>query len=313
MSTLTAQHHPTCYPSDSAKALAFFQDAYAITPQIIPAPRGTRLAGAISPHIDFRVSLASYAAAFRPLLDEPLADTYLILGVGHRSRLEWNLDARDYITPLGRAICATDLVDLLAGGVDSKRLFLAGAHEGEHSIEFPLVWLQALHRLHPAAHGADRPVRFVPLLCGGLHHYVDGAAEWDDLAFFHHLAAALGKVFEKFPAGEKLRVIVSIDGCHMGPRFQHPFRVTPRLLEATEAWEQVLWDRAAPGDARKFLEWFRAEGNQRYFDGVGALGLLLAAGELGGKPFAIQRTSYEQWFTERDASVVTFSSGRVLV
>jgi predicted class III extradiol MEMO1 family dioxygenase len=310
--TLTAQHHPTCYPSRPDKALAFFRDAFSIDPEIPPAPPGKPLAGIISPHIDFRVSLPSYAAAFRPLLDEPLAENYLVLGVGHRSRLEWNLDLRDYVTPLGPAICATELVEALAGETDRKRLFLGAAHEGEHSIEFPLVWLQALHRLHRTAGKSDRPVRFVPLLCGGLHHYVDGQAEWDDLAGFHHLASALGELFKKFPPGEKLRVIVSIDGCHMGPRFQHPFRVTPRLLEATAAWEDALWHQAAPGDARQFLDWLRAEGNLRYFDGVGALGLLLAAGGGAGKPFALQRTFYEQWFTERDASVVTFSSGRVL-
>ncbi len=312
MSPLTAQHHPACYPSEPSQALAFFRDAASIPAELPAAPQGRRLAGIVTPHIDFRVSLAAYAAAFRPLLAEPLAENYLILGVGHRSRLEWNLDRRDYVTPLGRAICATDLVEALAGEVEPRRLFLGAAHEGEHSIEFPLVWLQALHQLHPAAKKAERPVRFVPLLCGGLHHYVEGAADWDELAGFHRLAEALAALFARFPPGEKLRVIVSIDGCHMGPRFQHPFRVTPQLLQATAAWEQALWDQAAPGDARPFLDWMRAEGNPRYFDGVGALGLLLAAGERAGKPFAIQRTFYEQWFTERDASVVTFSSGRVL-
>ena len=63
------------------------------------------------------------------------------------------------------------------------------------------------------------------------------------------------------------------------------------------------------GNEGKFLDWFRDEGNDRFFDGVGALAMLLAAG--GGK-FVIQRTCYEQWFTERDASAVTFSSARVL-
>jgi len=72
------------------------------------------------------------------------------------------------------------------------------------------------------------------------------------------------------------------------------------------------------GTREKFLDWFRDEGNDRYFDGVGALALLLAAGNLSkhgpgdGSKFTIQRTFYEQWFTERDASAVTFSSGRVL-
>ncbi len=304
---LNAQHHPACYPSDPTKALAYFEHAFALKPEIQSAPQDLRLAGIIAPHLGpFRLALGAYVDGFRPLLREPLAENYLVLGVGHRSRLEWNLDRRDYRTPLGTAECATELVDLLTDGIEPKRLFLPGAHEGEHSIEFPLLWLQAVHRLHADAKG--KPVRFIPLLCSGLHHYVDGAAEWDDLAFFHRLAEALARLFEKYPPGEKLRIIVSIDGCHMGPRFDHPFAVTPRLLEATAAWEEVLWSQAAPGDARKFLDWFRAEGNDRYFDGVGALALLMHAAP--GR-FAIQRTNYGQFFTEQDASVVTYSSGRV--
>ncbi len=311
MTALSAQHHPACYPSDPGEALKFFQKALDSFPaaELPPAPKGSSFVGIVTPHIDFRVSLPAYAAAFRPLLELPLAETYLILGVGHRSHLEWNFDRRDYVTPLGRAACATELVDALVAEADPSRHFFHEAHHGEHSIEFALLWLQALHQLHPAKSKKKKAVRFVPLLCGGMHDYVEGVTEWDDLADFHRLSRALADLFQKFPPGKKLQVIVSIDGCHLGPRFQHPFRVTPALLQATAGWEELLWACAAQGDARKFLDWFRDEGNDRYFDGVGALALLLAAG--AGK-FTIQRTFYEQWFTERDASAVTFSSGRVL-
>jgi AmmeMemoRadiSam system protein B len=310
VSLLTAHHHPGCYPSDPARAVAFFREALALKLDLPPKPRGRKLAGIIAPHLGpFHLALGAYVAGFQPLLHEPLADAYLILGVGHSSRLEWNLDRRDYATPLGRAECVGDYVDVLAEGVEPRRLFSPAAHEGEHSIEFPLIWLQALHAIHPESADGARPVRFVPVLCGGLHHYVDGAAEWDELGGFHHLAAALGRLFSQATPGEKLRVIVSIDGCHMGPRFQHPFRVTPNVLEATAQWENALWSAAAPGDARKFLDWFRAEGNLRYFDGVGALALLMAAAP---GHFTIQRTNYGQFFTEQDASVVTYASGRVL-
>jgi AmmeMemoRadiSam system protein B len=306
---LSAQHHPNCYPSGADAALAFFRDVMTSFrgAELPPAPKERPLLGIVTPHIDFRVGLRSYAAAFHPLLESPLAETYLILGVGHRSPLEWNFDRRDYVTPLGRAVCATDLVDRLADGADSAAFFSPLAHHGEHSIEFPLLWLQALHRLHP--HANEKPVRFVPLLCGGLSSYVEGVAEWDDLADFHRLTRNLANLFQEFPPGEKLGLIISIDGCHLGPRFHHPFRVTPALLKATAGWEEKLWAHAAQGDARAFLDWFRDEGNDRYFDGVGALALALAA---GAKNFTIQRTFYEQWFTEQDASAVTFSSGRVL-
>jgi AmmeMemoRadiSam system protein B len=300
-SALSAEHHPDCYPSDRAAALRYFraalrkQDA-SIKTAHPKSPAG--LVGLIAPHIDFRVSLAAHAAAFRPLLDEPLADCYLILGVGHRSPLEWNLDRRDYVTPLGRAVCDRELVDALA----TPGRFGPEAHAGEHSIEFPLLFIQAVHQLHPS----PREVRFVPLLCGGMHDYIDGRVKWDDLHEFHALSGALRQLFEAHLPGEKLRVIVSIDGCHMGPRFQHPFAVTPVMLRAIEAWENELWAVAAPGDARLFLDWVRAQGNDRYFDGVGALALLMAAGR-----FRLERTYYEQWFTPRDTSVVTFSSGLV--
>jgi AmmeMemoRadiSam system protein B len=297
---LEAEHHPACYPAGKKAALAFFRKALLAKPARETQPKlRSALTGIIAPHIDFRVSLRTYAAAFRPLLEAVRADTYLILGVGHRSRLEWNLDRRDYFTPLGRAECARDLVDLLAS---KSRFFGPSAHVGEHSIEFPLLWLQALH-------DKSRPFRFVPVLCGGLHSYLEGTTSWEDLDDFHRLSRALAALLRPETGAGRVRVIVSIDGCHLGPRFHHPFRVTPRLLKATAKWEEALWTRAARGDARAFLHWIKAEGNDRYFDGVGALALLLAAGE--GK-FRLERTCYEQWFTERDASAVTFSSGLIL-
>ena len=296
MAPLPAAHHPDCYPSQRGAALRYFRAALKKAPA--PPKHRAPLAGVIAPHIDFRVSLAAHAAAFRPLLEAPLAERYLILGVGHRSALEWNLDPRDYETPLGRAVCEREIVRGLAG----PESFGPEAHAGEHSIEFPLLFLQALHQLQPE----PREVRFIPILCGGLQAYVEGGCEWGELKEFHALAAALAKLFRAHPPGDQLRVIVSIDGCHMGPRFQHPFAVTPALLKATEAWENKLWAVAAKGDARAFLDWVREEGNDRYFDGVGALALLMAAGN-----FRFERTSYEQWFTPRDTSVVTFSSGWV--
>jgi AmmeMemoRadiSam system protein B len=312
VSTLSAQHHPTCYPSKRAETLAFFRDAFAAfsAHELPPAPPECSLLGVVTPHIDFRVSRRAYAAAFHPLLAAPLADAYIILGVGHRSPLEWNFDRRDYLTPLGRAVCATELVEALAGEEDPARHFSPKAHDGEHSIEFALIWLQAIHQLHPAKREKEKPVRFVPLLCGGMQAYVEGLADWDDLADFHRLSRALADLLQN-AGDEKISVIVSIDGCRLGPRFQHPFRVTPALLAATAGREELLWACAAKGDARKFLDWFRDEGNDRYFDGVGALALLLA-GAAHGRKLTIQRTFYEQWFTERDASAVTFSSGRIL-
>jgi hypothetical protein len=144
-----------------------------------------------------------------------------------------------------------------------------------------------------------------------MHDYVESITPWESLTDFHQISRNLAAQLDG--AGRNLQVIVSIDGCHLGPRFHHPFRVTSTLLKATAGWEELLWKAAASGEARTFLDWIQNEGNDRYFDGVGALALLLAAGNLSrAKKLAIHRTYYEQWFTESDASAVTFSSGRIL-
>jgi predicted class III extradiol MEMO1 family dioxygenase len=295
---LTAQHHPACYPSEGAAALAFFERALKEA-EVVAEPIG---AGLIVPHIDFRVNLPIYAQAFRPLLDLPLADSYLILGVGHRSRVEWNLDRRDYATPLGLSPCDTAWIDQLAGG-DDRFFRHPDAHAGEHSIEFPLVWLQAIHALR----GAPAP-KFAPVLCGAMHGYVEERVGWPALAAFHALAERLGPDFAA--PNPARRVIVSIDGCHLGPRFQHPFRVDKKILADTAQWEESLWGEVAHGEVRRFLDWMRREGNDRYFDGVGALALVLAAGAGRLHP---RRDTYAQWLSRHDASAVTFSAGRLLL
>src|ERR1017187_3269806 len=77
VTALSARHHPDCYPSDPVQTLAFFRDAFASCPAhaLPPAPKKSSFVGVVTPHIDFRVSLRAYAAAFRPLLEKPLADT----------------------------------------------------------------------------------------------------------------------------------------------------------------------------------------------------------------------------------------------
>ena len=259
---LIARHHPDCYPSNETEAIAYFKEAFRLAEsKKIANSNSGKIKGIITPHIDFRVSLRAYAEAFAPLLQQPLADTYIILGVGHRSHLEWNLDGRDYQTPLGRVGCDVDLVNRLAGKIASRTIFEPSSHEGEHSIEFALLWLQALHRLH----GDKRDFRLVPLLCGGMHRYLDGESEWDDLKIFQQLSRGLGEMVQE--KGATLRLIVSIDGCHIGPRFGHPFSVDAAFLQETARWEEGLWNLAGRGSAREFLDWFRAEGNDRYFDG----------------------------------------------
>lgn len=262
------------------------------------------LLGVITPHIDLRVSPLSYAHAFAPLLKEPPASAYLILGVGHQSRQEWCIDPRTWSTPLGDISVDPTLPQQLADEVGPELLQDPGAFEHEHSIEFPLVLLQALCRLR----GWEADFRIAPVLCGGLYslldEFEDAASERERLA---RLAQSLHRWWEA-QAGD-VRLIVSIDGCHQGPRFDHPYEMDPTRLKQTQVWEDFLWHYVERQDLEGLLIFLKQDGNARHFDGVGALALLLSMfpGEL-----QVKRTYYEQWFEPRDASMVSFTSGRVM-
>ncbi|QSR83895.1 AmmeMemoRadiSam system protein B [Methylacidimicrobium sp. B4] len=293
----------TCYPADERRALSYFRSFFSqpgAAPLPPPSAQGpTDLLGVLSPHIDFRVSPKAYTHAFAPLANAPEAEVYLILGVGHRSRLEWSIDDRDLLTPLGRALCEIESIEWLRHQVEFP-CEDPEAHDGEHSIEFPVVLLQALR----AFRGDDRPVRFLPLLCSGLSDSVAQGRAPSAGSSFERIATALHSLRRAY--GERMRLIVSIDGCHMGPRFGHPFTITPLLLRQTRLWEEELWRTVEHRDLSAFFTHLGREGNVRYFDGVGALALLLRITDTDA---GLERTYYEQWFEDSDRSVVTFTSG----
>ncbi|SDT95324.1 hypothetical protein SAMN05444156_1026 [Verrucomicrobium sp. GAS474] len=312
---LSARCAGVCYPRQADACLEYFRSFFAhpggeegLAPwepdaeASLPAPRLI-----VTPHIDFRVSGRAYGHAFAPWVRRPAeADCYVIVGVGHRAGLPWSLDGRDYATPLGTIPTAVpELLGIVAHTQQSGPplpLGEAAAHVGEHSIEFPLVLLQALRKLR----GIDRPFSFIPVLCGGMFPEVAAGLPPAPGSSADRLADALRHLLGTLGPGRKVQVIVSIDGCHIGPRFDHAYRVGPGRLRACAAWEEELWQTVEQGDLAAFFAHLGKDRNARYFDGVGALTLMM---KVFGPGLRLRRTHYEQWHTEADASAVTFTSG----
>lgn len=218
------------------------------------------LSGIITPHIDLRVSPHAYSWAFHRWLEAKPAEVYLILGVGHRAHQEWSIDARPYHTPLGKALTDSDAIQCLLQETDYPLDQDGQAHEGEHSIEFPVILLQALHQLRGAT-----DFRFIPLLCGGLFEEVRSGKAPDSGSVLHQLAAVIQKFRKQY--GSSLQIIVSIDGCHIGPRFGHSFEVNPNILDGTRKWEKVLWSKVESCDFDGFLNHLHRDQNARCLGG----------------------------------------------
>ncbi len=297
------KHVGDCYPSDGETWLAEWEAGIdselnrhgASTPS-------TDLLGIVMPHIDFRVNRSLYYRAFLPwFISGHIPETVIILGVGHRCPHEISTHPYSCQTPLGILEADEDVwkewnercPDFLSR---SPRSFI-----GEHSIEFAAAALAAASTIiHP-----ERATRILPVLCGGLHDFLARGEMPQEGDEYYEIGAALGVIIKEGNS-KQIGFLVSIDGCHVGPRFDHPFEGSTVTQRAVRNWEDTLWQEASHDRFEAFFNHLAPLENMFYFDGVGALSLLLQHQSL-----RVCRTGSELWFEKYDQSFVTFSSGTI--
>lgn len=288
------------YPSDPHQALGFFQTALDSDEQA--AERLDPKAALIVPHIDFRVNLSLYARAYRALATrERFPKTVFILGVGHRCPHEFSCCPLDYETVLGRVDHAAETWKLLA---EASRLEIAkspASYVGEHSIEYAVIWLQAVRDLH----FPGQEFRILPLLLGGLHEALFAGRPPEPGSSFLRFTEGFREAASSMPPEDSL-LLASIDGCHVGPRFDHGFEGEALVQDLVRSWESQLWALCETRTFPAFFDHLLGIRNFFHFDGVGVLSLLLQA-----FPMRAVRDAHELWHEERDQSFVTFSSGRL--
>lgn len=288
----------TQYPDSSKEAFEFFENILRESPPSRPAPSASTPT-LIVPHIDFRVNQALYGTAYQRLLTaKKWPEIFIILGVGHRCPYEVASLPLDYQTIFGP--CETDL-PLWTHFRENCEFDLdrsPSSFQGEHSLEFVVIWLKALQ----AIRGKKEPFRILPILLGGLQDEVNGGQQPSPQGEFGKLCTAFQALLEETKG--RSQIIASIDGCHVGPRFQHPFPANEEVQNAVIQWEQELWAFCSSPQYDAFFEHLAKIKNGFYFDGVGVLSLLLktlsARAQIDGTTL---------WQEESDQSLVTFSAG----
>ncbi|HVY54182.1 MAG TPA: AmmeMemoRadiSam system protein B, partial [Thermodesulfobacteriota bacterium] len=171
-----------------------------------------KLRGLISPHIDYVRGGVSYALAYRELLGESEADTFVIFGTSHYAEVEnpFILTGKNFLTPLGEAETDRDIIEKLesACGWDLREGEIS--HRTEHSIEFQVAFLQ--HMLN-----GKRPFRIVPILCNSFHKLIrDGRSPAEDEMVSVFLEAVAGIVRDM---GDRIFIIAGADMAHVGLKF----------------------------------------------------------------------------------------------
>jgi AmmeMemoRadiSam system protein B len=160
-----------------------------------------------APHVSPQGGWQSYRAAYKELTSELRDRTFIVLGTSHYGQPDrFGLTRKPFETPWGKTRIDVALVAELEA--QPAALPEDYCHAVEHSIEFQVVFLQAIY-------GPD--VRILPLLCGsfGRSNHSRGLPEDDD-----HIKRFLGAL-EEIAEREKERLfwVLGVDMAHMGLRF----------------------------------------------------------------------------------------------
>ncbi|NBR63689.1 MAG: hypothetical protein EBT77_05165, partial [Verrucomicrobia bacterium] len=150
----------------------------------------------------------------------------------------------------------------------------------------------------------SRSFTILPVLCGSLQENVESGrppTNADPAAVFADALASLPGADDSDTAW-----VASIDGCHVGPRFRHPFDADEKVRLLVASWEKHLWSLASTDTLPDFFQHLSSNSNGFYFDGVGVLHALLH-----GKKLKAEIRPTVQWHDPSDQSLVSFSRGHL--
>jgi MEMO1 family protein len=285
------------YPAEREALEAFLDSNFAQAEQLRTAA-GEPVAAAsacpralLAPHLDPRRAGATIARAYLELGPEAEAPLrVVVLGTGHSLQGDrFGLTRKHYQTPLGKLECDTAFVDTVATALGEDAYHAELAHRDEHSIEFQALYLQ--RRL-----GA-RPVKIVPILCGGFNALLDQGITAREDEQVERFVAALRDAERKH--GGATVYVGAIDLSHVGPRFGDP-KLDERTRTEVEEKDRAALAAAQQGDAEGWFQAIAGHDDSTHICGFAPTYLLLRACE----PGAGRLLRYQQ-SDEPDGSMVS--------
>ena len=211
--TREPSHAGLSYPGDPRELERWFKAFIGKAEETKPYEEAPgKLRGLISPHIDYVRGGVSYALAYRELLGESDADTFVIFGTSHYAEVEnpFILTGKNFMTPLGEAETDRNIIEKLesACGWDLREGEIS--HRTEHSIEFQVAFLQ--HMLN-----GKRKFKIGPILCNSFHKLIkEGRSPSEDEMISVFLEAVAGVVKDM---GDRIFIIAGADMAHVGLKF----------------------------------------------------------------------------------------------
>ena len=259
-------------------------------------PGSFRLAGAVSPHIDYRRGGACYAWAHRAILESSPADLFVILGTAHAAtRQIFALTRKDFQTPWGKVETDREFLSAVEAGCTVDFYEDEFVHKTEHSIELQLVFLRALW-------SRKDPFQIVPILCGSFQEAILDGASPMDLPGVAPFIAALQKAASQ--TGKRVCFLASADLAHVGLRFGDPEPPNRLSLQTLAEEDRQLLAYAERIDREGFFRVLAREKDRRKVCGLSPIYVLLSMLE-GARGKLLK---YSQSHDPATQSAVSFAS-----
>lgn len=233
-----------------------------------PAVAGSGgLVALIAPHIDFHRGGATYAWAYREIVERSDADLYVILGTCHAGMPDpFAITLKPYDTPLGAVPVDREFYEALDRRAGQDLLASEPAHRSEHSIEFQAVMLQRVL-------GSRRPFTILPVLASYLHEAVWLGTEPEADPRVPPFLDALRETIAA--SSRRVCLIAGVDLAHVGPRFGDPGPNTNDSLAEVERADRRMLETVVGGDASGFFASVASDRDARRICGLSPIYTLL--------------------------------------
>ncbi len=273
---------------------------------LFDAPRHTSAAtlrGVLSPHIDLHRGGPAFAWAYKRLVEESAAETFVIFGTAHAPlSARFSITRKNFDTPLGTVETDQEFIDhleanftRLAVGAQQRLCGDELPHRHEHSVEFQALFLQYLL-------GDRRPPRIVPVLVGSFHDLLAQRAQPDAAAEIAAFVAAMRAA--EAVCGRPVAYISGGDLAHVGQRFGDEWLLDPSRLSEQAENDHGLLKAACRGDTSAMVDHVANQNDRTRICGLSPTHIMMQV----IRPCIGELLKYDQAVEPDGTSCVSFAS-----
>ena len=251
--------------------------------------------GIAAPHVSPFGGWESYRAAYSMLGPGYRDKTFVVLGTSHYGEPDrFGLTRKPFVTPLGEARTAVDLVNELEQAAPNAVRMEDYCHAVEHSIEFQVLFLQ---------HVVAPDVKVLPILCGSFARSIYQGGKPEANEDVQRFFGALGELSAR--EGDRLLWVLGVDMAHMGRRYGDQLQAQAdqgEMLGVAER-DRARIERITEADAEGF--WDLVQQNKDDLKWCGSSPIYTFMKTNPGVRGAMHR--YQQWNID-EQSVVSFAA-----